>query len=41
VEVELPAAIATQAVERADLSAAFNEAVAGDPDIAEVRVLYS
>jgi cation diffusion facilitator family transporter len=41
VEVELPAAIATQAVERADLSAAFNEAVSGDPDIAEVRVLYS
>ncbi len=41
VEVELPLALATDADQAAGNAAAFSEAVAGDPDIAEVRVLYS
>lgn len=41
VEVELPLALAEKPAERAVLSAAFNEAAASDPDIAEVRLLYS
>jgi cation diffusion facilitator family transporter len=41
VEVELPLALATDADQAAGNAAAFSEAVADDPDIAGVRVLYS
>ena len=41
VEVELPLALGADPEQAAALSAAFSEAVAEDPDIAGVRVLYS
>jgi hypothetical protein len=41
VEVELPMALGADAEQAAGISAAFDEAAAGDPDIAGVRVLYS
>jgi len=41
VEVELPATLAADPDKAAGISAAFNEAAAGDPDVAGVRVLYS
>lgn len=41
VEVELPAALAADSDQAAGISAAFNEAAAGDPDIAGIRVLYA
>ena len=41
VEVELPLALGADPEQAAGNSAAFNEAAASEPDIAEVRVLYS
>ena len=41
VEVELPLALGADPDLAAGHSAAFNQAAAGDPDIAGVRVLYS
>ncbi len=41
VEVELPLALGADPEQAAGNTAAFNEAAADDPDIAEIRVLYS
>ena len=41
VEVELPLALGTDPETAAANATAFNEAVTSDPDVAEVRLLYS